>query len=55
MIPAETGVQEACSIDLGCCADRRRGFVRTWCREEFSTHGLTARFVQEQSPQRKGL
>ncbi len=46
MIFHETAFRGACVVELEPHVDDRGQFVRTWCREEFATHGLDVEFVQ---------
>jgi dTDP-4-dehydrorhamnose 3,5-epimerase len=46
MIFRETALRGACVIELEPHTDDRGQFVRTWCREEFASHGLDAEFAQ---------
>lgn len=42
----ETALPGTWIIDLEPVQDERGFFARTWCREEFEQHGLTAEFTQ---------
>ena len=46
MIFRETALGGACVIELEPHTDDRGQFVRTWCREEFASHGLDVEFAQ---------
>ena len=46
MIFRETGLKGAYVIELEPHIDDRGQFVRTWCREEFASHGLDIELVQ---------
>src|SRR5258708_26969669 len=46
MIFRETALRGACVIELEPHTDDRGQFVRTWCREEFVSHGLDVEFAQ---------
>ena len=46
MIFTETKLRGAYLIDLGKHEDERGFFARSWCAEEFESHGLNARLVQ---------
>lgn len=46
MIFAETELQGAYLVDLEPRGDERGFFARSWCREEFSAHGLNTRLAQ---------
>jgi dTDP-4-dehydrorhamnose 3,5-epimerase len=44
ILPAR--LREVCVIELEKLEDERGFFARTFCEEEFATHGLKSRFVQ---------
>ena len=46
MIFAETKLKGAFIVEVEKHADERGFFARTWCQEEFTTHGLNPRLVQ---------
>ncbi|MDH5738834.1 MAG: dTDP-4-dehydrorhamnose 3,5-epimerase [Nitrospira sp.] len=46
MIFTETDLKGAFLIDPEPIRDERGMFMRTWCQQEFETHGLTATWVQ---------
>ena len=46
MIFRETALRGACVIELEPHTDDRGQFVRTWCREEFASHGIDVEFAQ---------
>jgi dTDP-4-dehydrorhamnose 3,5-epimerase len=46
MIFTETKLKGAFVIDLEKHEDERGFFARTWCQNEFNTHGLNTRIVQ---------
>ena len=46
MILTETRLDGAFTIDLQPIEDERGFFARTWCRQEFSDHGLNAEVAQ---------
>jgi dTDP-4-dehydrorhamnose 3,5-epimerase len=46
MIFRELALASAFTIELEPHGDERGQFVRTWCRDEFSRHGIDVTFVQ---------
>jgi dTDP-4-dehydrorhamnose 3,5-epimerase len=46
MIFSETPVKGVFLIDLEPIADERGFFARSWCQQEFATHGLSTQVVQ---------
>lgn len=46
MIFREMALKGAYAIELEPHGDERGQFVRTWCRDEFSRHGIDVTFVQ---------
>lgn len=46
MIFTETKIKGVYIIDVECRADVRGFFARAWCENEFTSHGIPARFPQ---------
>lgn len=46
MIFTETNFAGLMVIDLEKSQDNRGHFARTWCRDEFTAHGINAEFIQ---------
>ena len=42
----ETAIPGAYLVEIEALADERGFFARSWCRDEFSRHGLNAKLVQ---------
>ena len=47
MIFHQTTLNDACLIDLELRGDERGHFARSFCEDEFASHGLISQFVQQ--------